>query len=337
VSKKILYIGNALSAKGNTVTVMETLSEHLKAEGFKVYTASSIKNKVFRFLDMLRAFYTYREEVNAILIDTYSTQNFYFAYFIGMLAKKHGVPYYPILHGGNLPARLKKNPKRTKQFFGNAALNISPSQYLMEAFTAEGYHNLKYIPNTINIDEYPFQERKNVAPTLLWVRSFSNIYNPMLALKIVEALLKKGMGATLTMVGPEKDGSLAKCKQYAKQKNLPVTFTGKLSKKQWIELSKQSDIFINTTNVDNMPVSVVEAMALGLPVISTNVGGIPYLIDAGKNGILVPKQEVLPFVLAIEDLMLAAERTQNISKKAHSFAKKFDWESVKLAWFEILK
>ena len=80
------------------------------------------------------------------------------------------------------------------------------------------------------------------------------------------------------MVGPDKDGSLEKTKQYAKEKGVlhRVRFTGGLSKTEWIELSKDYNIFINTTNVDNTPVSVMEAMALGFPVISTNVGGVPF-------------------------------------------------------------
>ena len=55
-----------------------------------------------------------------------------------------------------------------------------------------------------------------------------------------------------------------------------ITITGILRKAEWIELSKDYDVFINTTNVDNMPVSVIEAMALGMPIVSTNVGGIPF-------------------------------------------------------------
>ena len=84
--------------------------------------------------------------------------------------------------------------------------------------------------------------------------------------------------ATLAMIGPDVDGSLTKVKDLARKKNLDVNFTGKLSKPEWINYSKDFNVFINTTNFDNTPVSVIEAMALGLPVVSTNVGGMPFLI-----------------------------------------------------------
>ena len=69
--------------------------------------------------------------------------------------------------------------------------------------------------NSIEIDKYPFFLRKDIAPKLLWVRSFAEIYNPKLGIEIINGLLEKGIKASLTMVGPEKDGSLKECKKKA--------------------------------------------------------------------------------------------------------------------------
>ncbi len=174
-------------------------------------------------------------------------------------------------------------------------------------------------------------------PKLLWVRSFTELYNPILAIHIVEELTKKNIDVSLCMVGPEKDGSLEKCKELAQQKNLPITFTGLLSKKEWISHSKDFDIFINTTNFDNTPVSVIEAMALGLPVISTNVGGLPFLIENNKTGILVPPNNVQAFVEAITDLLASSEKAVFLAKNARAVVEQFDWDVVKEKWDEVLK
>ena len=69
-------------------------------------------------------------------------------------------------------------------------------------------------------------------------------------------------------------------------KNLQIM--GKLNKSQWRKLSESYDIFINTTHIDNTPISVIEAMALGLPIVSTNVGGISENINNEVNGIIIP-------------------------------------------------
>src|SRR5690606_7803696 len=129
---------------------------------------------------------------------------------------------------------------------------------------------------------------------------------------------------SLCMIGPEKDGSQKKCEEYAQKNNLPLTFTGKLTKKQWIDLSTEYDIFINTTNFDNTPVSVIEAMALGLPVVSTNVGGISYLLKEGE-ALLVPPNQVNEMATSVDKLLSDNELALIIAHNARKKAESFDW------------
>ena len=203
-------------------------------------------------------------------------------------------------------------------------------------FLKEGYNNVVYIPNSIAIEKYKFQERAIFKPNLLWVRSFSTIYNPLMALKILEILLEDYPGATLCMVGPDKDGSLKTCRQYAKIRHLPVIFSGKMEKKEWIELSKEYDIFINTTHYDNTPISVIEAMALGLAVVSTNVGGIPYLLDHDKNALLVNDDDIVAFAKAIKAIINDPAQSQILTLNARKKVENFDWQVVKTQWTKIL-
>ncbi|AFL81715.1 glycosyltransferase [Aequorivita sublithincola DSM 14238] len=334
--KNLLYIGNKLAVHGKSPAAIDSLSIKLEEEGYYVITASSKKNKLLRMLDMVFITLRNRRNVDLVLIDTYSTQNFYYAVVVARLCRFFKIPYIPILHGGNLPSRLKDSKSLSKNLFGKALTNVAPSKYMMQQFKAAGFNKLTYIPNTIAIVDYPFQPRERLKPKLLWVRSFSEIYNPLLALEILEILKLKGIDSSLCMVGPDKDGSLQRCKNVASELNLPVTFTGMLQKKKWIALSKEYDIFINTTNFDNMPVSVMEAMALGLPVISTNVGGMPFLIDDEIDGILLPPNNAEAFVQAIEDLCTYPIKSIEISKKAREKIKGFDWEKIKHSWIKLL-
>ena len=115
-----------------------------------------------------------------------------------------------------------------------------------------------------------------------------------------------------------------------------MQFTGKLTKSEWIHLSKDYNVFINTTNIDNTPVSVIEAMALGLPVVSTNVGGIPYLIEDHTNGLLVEKNNAEAMAAAVVTLMNDAIKREQLILNARKLVEGFDWERVKYAWKEIL-
>lgn len=335
--RKLLYLGNKATSFGGTVTTMESLSGHLISEGFDVISASSRKNKVLRLWDMIFTVLKHARRTQYVLIDTYSTQNFYYAVTIGNICRLLKIPYIPILHGGNLPERLRKSKRLSWKLFNGAKQNVAPSGYLLEHFRRSGYNNVAHIPNSIDVELYPFKLRSSVKARLLWVRSFAEIYNPTLAIKIVEELMNKGIDVELCMVGPEKDGSLERCKKLAGEKSLPVRFTGRLNKEEWIQLSESYDIFINTTNFDNMPVSVIEAMALGLPVISTKVGGIPFLLEDNKDAILVDANDKEGFCNAISMLLKDKEFGIRIARNARKKVEKFDWEEVKQLWFEILK
>ncbi len=158
----------------------------------------------------------------------------------------------------------------------------------------------------------------------------------MLTVKVYEKLLKKYPEAKLCMVGPEKDGSLKKCMEYAREKELPISFPGKMKKKEWAALSVNYDFFINSTDVDNTPISVIEAMALGLPVVSTDVGGMPYLIDHMKDGYLVPQKNADDMLLALEELLEDPEKTANMAQAAYEKVRKFDWKIVREEWRKVL-
>jgi glycosyltransferase involved in cell wall biosynthesis len=333
--KKILYIGNNLKNSSSNLSGIQILGPLLESEGYGLNYASSKSNKLLRLFDMLFSCLRYSKKVDVVLIDTYSTQNFYYAYLVSQICRFYNVPYIPILHGGNLPKRLQSHPKKSQNLFNNALCCIAPSLYMKEEFEQQGYTNIKHIPNTIEIYQYPISKKKFDIPKLLWVRSFSKIYNPQLAIKVIKSLRSLYPDAQLCMVGPDSDGTLREVKKLAKNLDLNVKFTGKLTKQEWIDISKDYNIFINTTNFDNTPVSVIEAMALGLPVVSTNVGGMPFLIDS-NNGVLVEPNNEDQMIKAIIDILNDDIKRDQIIKNARLKVEGFDWQKVKELWIDVL-
>ncbi len=244
---------------------MHTLSVLLTNEGFEVHKSSDKSNKLIRILDMCFTVIKRRKKTDYVLIDTFSTLNFYYALIVSQLCRILNMKYVAILHGGNLPERLKRNKVLCEFIFKNAYKNVAPSMYLKTHFDTHGYKTI-YIPNTIQIKEYPYKERKINLPNVLWVRAFDKPYNPEMAIEVLHLLKKKYANSKLCMVGPVKDNSFKECKKLAEKYSISscITFTGVLKKEEWWELSKNYDVFINTTNIDNTPVSVIEAMALGI-------------------------------------------------------------------------
>jgi glycosyltransferase involved in cell wall biosynthesis len=332
--KKLVYIGNNLDAKNPTTMVL--LSALFVEIGFEVKTYSNKKNKLARLLAMCFGVVKHKN-ANCLIIDTYSTSNFYFAVITSQIARIFNLKYIPILHGGNLPQRINKSPFSSNLVFKHSKVNIAPSNYLLEKFQQKGFHT-QFISNAIVLNNYPFKLRSALEPKILWVRAFDKIYNPKMAIKVLVLIRNRYPNASLCMVGPDKDGSLEAVKKEAEKYGIQdaIEFTGLLDKKQWIDKSEAFDIFINTTTVDNTPVSVLEAMALGLPVVSTNVGGIPYLIDDSVTGILVENNNELAMSNAILKLLENQTVAQTITKKARTLVEGFDAPIVKQQWLKLL-
>lgn len=341
---KILYFGNKLSKHGYTPTVIEGLSRLLHDEQKSIFVLSSSdkKNKLLRLIDMLLFFFRNKKGADVVLIDTYSTMNFWYAAAIGYLSHIFKIKYIPILHGGNLPQRLEKTTSVAKKLFTYSYVNVAPSNYLYTEFKKRGYENVIIIPNFIDETKYKPIIRKNIdTPSLLWVRSFSEIYNPQMAVLVLDKLKKKYAGARLLMIGGGNNGDecLQNTMALAKRMGLAdsIEFTGRLSKEEWILRSKECNIFINTTNVDNTPVSVIEAMSLGFPIVSTNVGGISHIIKDQENGLLVEANDVEGMGVAIERLIEDDSLCEKISQGAISNSIQYHSVSVRKLWFSILQ
>ncbi|WP_147204063.1 glycosyltransferase family 4 protein [Segetibacter aerophilus] len=332
MTRKIIYVDNFLTTHGQTPTTGTTLVKLFAEEGYTVIPTSRKQNQALRLFDMLFTIVSNRLH-SVVLIATYSTSAFYFAWLCAMCCRIFYIPYIPCLHGGNLPDRIKGSPKKAAQLFANSFMNVAVSGYLHKSMADQDWKCL-IIPNNISIGAYPFRQRTHCAPNILWVRSFHQIYNPTLAIRILNTLLQTHPGATLTMVGPDKDGSLEQCKALAKELAIErhVTFTGLLPREKWVEIAAKCDIFINTTNFDNLPVSVVEAMALGMITISTNVGGVPYLIENNQNGLLVPAGDEVAFIEAIWRVIDNSSLCQRLSSAARKKSEEFDWSNIKVLW-----
>ncbi|WP_347068342.1 glycosyltransferase family 4 protein [Flavobacterium sp. WV_118_3] len=332
MTKKILYIGNKLAVHGQNPTTIDTLSVLFAKEGYHMVTASSQKNKILRIVDMVLTVLKNARSADFVIIDTYSTFNFWYAFIVSQVCRIVRLQYIPYLHGGDLPKRLQQNPRLCRMIFDHAYKNVAPSAYLIEQFRQKNVPGLLQIPNLLDLEQYTFKKRTIIRPRLFWVRALSEIYNPKMAIAVTEKLQKRYPETTLCMVGPDKDGSLDAVKAYADLKGVAVAFTGRLSKAEWTNLAADYDIFLATSHFDNMPVSVMEAMALGLPIVATNVGGIPFLLDKDGEAQLVADGDIDAMVNAIQKLIENPDIAQKQIEKAYRKVESFDWKEIKKQW-----
>lgn len=108
-----------------------------------------------------------------------------------------------------------------------------------------------------------------------------------------------------------------------------VCFVGRVDNSEIYRYLERADVMVSSPLIDNMPVSVLEGMNAGLLVISSNVGGVPYMIDDGVNGLLFcsKNEEALAekMILVVEK----QEKSKAMIHEAYQGLGKYSWESVK--------
>lgn len=330
---KVLIAGNLLGLRGGRVTTQGMiLAGRLSSGDFQVARASSYENKLVRLFDIIFTILMNGRSSDVMIIEVYSGPAFVIAEVSSYLGKIFRLPMILVLHGGNLPSFAARFPRRLRRVFERSAALVAPSTYLAEQMSGAGFE-ISVIPNLIDLKEYPFRLRTNLAPRLLWMRSFHEIYNPMMAIETLVKVRERYPNATLVMAGPDK-GLEAEVKIAARDLGVKdaVRFPGFLDSRAKTEEFARADIFINTNRIDNMPVSVVEACASGLPVVATDVGGIRHLIADGKTGILVDDNDAEQMAAAVIKLIEEPDLAGRLSENGRQLADLSDWNAVRHEW-----
>ncbi len=334
----VLLVGNFLSAAVGNRGVCEDLAERLRAAGWDVLTTSSRPARIPRLADMLSTVWRRRGEYEAAHVDVYSGLGFRWAEAVAWTLRRAGKPYLLTLHGGALPQFARRHGRRVRRLLESAAAVTAPS-----AFLADGLRpfrpDLRLIPNALDLVRYPFRLRNAPRPRLVWVRAFHEVYDPVLAVRVLAEIRARHPDATLRMAGPDKrDGSLERAVAAASDLGVreAMTLAGAVPKTTVPAWIAEGDIFLNTTTVDNTPVSVMEAMACGACVVSTNAGGMPHLVRDAEDGLLVPPRDARAMAAAVERLLADPALAGRISFSARHRAEAWDWAAVLPEWEQLL-
>lgn len=338
VNRGILLVSNLFSVGENYGGVCKELAVRLSHSGWNVSTTSSVKHRLLRPIDMNLTIWRKQKYYTVAQIDVFSGPAFRWAEASVWSLRRLNKPIVLILRGGNLPDFARRYPNRVKSLLNAAAAVTTPSRYLLEAMQ-HLHRDIHLISNPIDIAPYEFKERTHPLPKLLYLRALHQIYNPVLAVEAVKLLHGTNPSPTLRMVGPDKgDGTAQVVDTAIREAGLTdsIELAGPIPKNEVPQVMAQADIFINTTNIDNTPISVIEAMATGLCVVSTNVGGLPYLVTHEHDALLVPPNDSQAMADAIRRILTEPSLAERLSRNARATAEQFDWSVVLPQWEEFL-
>ncbi len=207
---------------------------------------------------------------------------------------------------------------------------VVPSQFLVDVF-AKYDLQAKAIFNFVDSANFEFREREILKPIFLSNRNFEAHYNISDILRAFQIIQKRFNEAKLFVAGFGTEE--AKLKKLAEDLKLEqVEFVGKLSNEEMAELYGKTDIYLNSSLVDNMPLSFIEAFSAGTPIVSYATGGIPYLVESGETGLLVESKDFEDLARKAIFLLENQEFAKKIVAKAHAEVVKYSWENVREDW-----
>lgn len=213
---------------------------------------------------------------------------------------------------------------------------VTPSGYLVDVFARHGL-GAESIPNFVDLDRFRFRERRAPKPVFLSNRSFEAHYDVACTLRAFQTIQARHPEARLLAAG---DGPLrAELEALAERLGLrQVEFLGRVEHERMPDLYDRADIYVNTPRIDNMPNSILEAHAAGLPVVTTNAGGIPYIIRDGETALMVEAGDCDAVAAAalrlLDDPALARRLARNGLEECRA---RYSWPKVRRQWTDLYR
>jgi glycosyltransferase involved in cell wall biosynthesis len=334
---KLCLVGPMIGRNPGYVTTSgETITDLFVSAGYPVISVSTSTNRYVRLLDIITTLIRRYREIDIQCLQVYGGLSFLvedIASWLGRLCKRQRMVM--VVRGGLIPEFLRRYPNWYRRVLSRADCIVAPSPYLAREVTRHGF-TVQVIPNVVDLPVYPYRYRRHLKPRLLWMRTFHPAYNPEMAIRVLALVQKVVPEITLVIAGQDK-GTQDAVQRLARRLGLEnvARFPGYLDMAAKVREGKTADIFLNTNHVDNTPVSLIEACAMGLPVVATNVGGIPDLLTDGETGLLVPDDDDEAMAAAILRLLRDPDLAGRLSANGRQLAERFSWAQVRPQWEEL--
>ena len=274
----------------HSVSQGEIVADLLADDGATVHRASRRRNRVLRLLDLVSAPVRHRRDVDVVTLAVFSGPAFWLADLPSRVCRRLGLPLVLVLHGGNLPILATAEPKRVRRLLSRAQAVVAPSRFNERALQPLCESTIEVIPNVV-VADLPAAPRGDVPgpPRVLWMRSLEELYGPEVAIRAFHRLLEHEPDALLTMAGPDTGGCMDELEALVNELGIAdrVTFAGFLDAEGKADAFANHALYLNTTRIDNTPVTPLEAAGHGLPVVTTDAGGIPDLFVGGESALIV--------------------------------------------------
>ena len=253
------------------------------------------------------------------------------ALLVGRLFGKQVLLNY---HSGEADDHLTRWGWHAKPILRLASFIVVPTEYLVEVFKRHGFTALA-IPNHVAAESMPERAREGVEPVFLSNRNFEAHYNVCAVLSAFAQLQHVYPRARLVIAG---GGSLRGALEAQAQelRLVNVTFTGPVAPRDMPALYAAADVYVNASLIDNMPLSILEAYAAGLPVVTSDAGGIPWIAEDGVTARVVRSGDAVALASAMIECVRVPDEALQRAARARTFVRaRYSWASVAREWSRV--
>jgi len=233
-------------------------------------------------------------------------------------------------HSGEAEDHLRRWRRTAIPTIKLADALVVQSEYLVEVFAQFGL-KAHAIYNIIDTGKFRFRERVPLRPVFLSNRNLESHYGVDRVLRAFAIIQAKVPEASLKVVGDgSQRGSLEALASDLGLQN--IAFTGQVDPNSIADVYDAADIYLNGSEIDNQPLSLLEAFACGLPIVTTDAGGIPFMVTDGKTGMVVPRGDYQQMADRALRLLNDSALTKTIVEQGRQECRKYAWESVRDQW-----
>jgi len=250
-----------------------------------------------------------------------------------LVARWRHTPVIINYRGGNADRFLADAPGHVGRLLAAASLRVTPSVFLQRVLAKYGL-NAEVIPNIVDLTRFaPVPQRSfGGVPHLVVTRNLEAIYDIPTALRAFARIRAVFPDARMTVAGSGPE--LERLQVLAGELGLrdSVRFAGRIANAAMPEIYAAADCLLNPSTVDNMPISILEAFASGVPVVSTDAGGIPDLVQHGVSGLLVAVGDDRAMASEALRVLHSAELADALRRSGLEQAAHYAWPQIRARW-----
>lgn len=252
------------------------------------------------------------------------------------IARIRGTPSVVNYRGGEAGTFLDRSSVVVLTTLRGAGALAVPSGFLQQIFGRRGVPS-EIVPNIIDLERFQpagASSRPGFSH-LVVARNLEPIYDIATALRAFALVQEHVPGARLTVAGSGPEAEALRLLAADLGITDTVDFCGRLDRDRMAELYRSASVVLNPSRVDNMPNSILEAMASGAPVVSTDVGGVPFIVRNGVTGLLVASGDHAAMAAAVRRVLAEPELALHLREAALADVQQYTWPRVRQRWTDV--